>query len=163
MAGVVYHFQQHIGVDWYFWAAGVDAFFVISGFIIWKTTERVTDDPVTWWKARFWRIVPAWRASPRGLSSQSSFPPRSSVGRERRIWLAVCAPCGRRRITRKSRALHILVESVGGRVLLCIPITFDHRLSSHRIGRGFAHRRSGSFCNARGFSHLWSALACIRR
>lgn len=41
-------------------SAGVDIFFVISGFIIWKTTDRVGVSPLAWWRGRLIRIVPLY-------------------------------------------------------------------------------------------------------
>lgn len=43
-----------------FLAAGVDLFFVISGYLIWMTTLRPVASPGEWWKARLIRIVPLY-------------------------------------------------------------------------------------------------------
>ena len=41
-------------------ASGVDVFFVISGFIMWRTTEQRNMDPATFYRHRIWRIVPIY-------------------------------------------------------------------------------------------------------
>lgn len=41
-------------------SAGVDIFFVISGFIIWRTTDKSEISPITWWCGRLIRIVPLY-------------------------------------------------------------------------------------------------------
>lgn len=40
--------------------AGVDVFFVISGFIIWQTTEKPDIRPMIWWRSRLIRIAPMY-------------------------------------------------------------------------------------------------------
>lgn len=41
-------------------SAGVDIFFVISGFIIWRTTDKPGVAPLGWWRGRLIRIVPLY-------------------------------------------------------------------------------------------------------
>lgn len=41
-------------------ASGVDVFFVISGYIMWRTTARPGVRPWPWWRARLIRIVPMY-------------------------------------------------------------------------------------------------------
>ncbi|WP_046111833.1 acyltransferase family protein [Aquincola tertiaricarbonis] len=41
-------------------SAGVDVFFVLSGFIIWLTTQRPGVTPGAWWRARLIRVVPLY-------------------------------------------------------------------------------------------------------
>jgi len=48
------HYAAHFGT------VGVDLFFVISGFIMWTTTERSQRGPVQFWLARIVRIVPLY-------------------------------------------------------------------------------------------------------
>ena len=48
------HYTAHFGT------VGVDLFFVISGFIMWTTTERRERGPVQFWLARIVRIVPLY-------------------------------------------------------------------------------------------------------
>jgi exopolysaccharide production protein ExoZ len=48
------HYAAHFGT------VGVDLFFVISGFIMWTTTERRERAPVQFWLARIVRIVPLY-------------------------------------------------------------------------------------------------------
>ena len=48
------HYAAHFGT------VGVDLFFVISGFIMWTTTERRERGPVQFWLARIVRIVPLY-------------------------------------------------------------------------------------------------------
>lgn len=48
------HYAAHFGT------VGVDLFFVISGFIMWSTTERRPRQPVQFWLARIVRIVPLY-------------------------------------------------------------------------------------------------------
>jgi peptidoglycan/LPS O-acetylase OafA/YrhL len=48
------HYTAHFGT------VGVDLFFVISGFIMWTTTERNPRGPVRFWLARIVRIVPLY-------------------------------------------------------------------------------------------------------
>jgi peptidoglycan/LPS O-acetylase OafA/YrhL len=48
------HYAVHFGT------VGVDLFFVISGFIMWITTERSPRGPVRFWLARIVRIVPLY-------------------------------------------------------------------------------------------------------
>ena len=44
----------------HFGTVGVDLFFVISGFIMWTTTERSDRGPVQFWLARIVRVVPLY-------------------------------------------------------------------------------------------------------
>lgn len=54
-------------------AAGVDLFFVISGYLIWMTTLRPSASPGEWWKARLIRIVPLyWLALLAALAIRSA-------------------------------------------------------------------------------------------
>src|SRR3954463_12772971 len=39
---------------------GVDLFFVISGYIMWVTTENRPTRPLKFWGARIWRVVPLY-------------------------------------------------------------------------------------------------------
>jgi exopolysaccharide production protein ExoZ len=48
------HYAAHFGT------VGVDLFFVISGFIMWTTTETSRRSPVQFWLARIVRIVPLY-------------------------------------------------------------------------------------------------------
>jgi len=48
------HYTAHFGT------VGVDIFFVISGFIMWTTTERRNRGPAAFWLARMVRIVPLY-------------------------------------------------------------------------------------------------------
>jgi exopolysaccharide production protein ExoZ len=48
------HYTAHFGT------VGVDLFFVISGFIMWTTTETSRRSPVQFWLARLVRIVPLY-------------------------------------------------------------------------------------------------------
>jgi peptidoglycan/LPS O-acetylase OafA/YrhL len=48
------HYAAHFGT------VGVDLFFVISGYIMWTTTERRERGPVQFWLARIVRIVPLY-------------------------------------------------------------------------------------------------------
>ncbi len=48
------HYAAHFGT------VGVDLFFVISGFIMWTTTETSRRGPVRFWLARIVRIVPLY-------------------------------------------------------------------------------------------------------
>ena len=48
------HYAAHFGT------VGVDLFFVISGFIMWTTTETSRRGPVQFWLARIVRIVPLY-------------------------------------------------------------------------------------------------------
>lgn len=48
------HYAAHFGT------VGVDLFFVISGFIMWTTTETSRRGPVQFWLARLVRIVPLY-------------------------------------------------------------------------------------------------------
>ena len=48
------HYAAHFGT------VGVDLFFVISGFIMWTTTEDSRRSPVQFWLARIIRIVPLY-------------------------------------------------------------------------------------------------------
>ena len=48
------HYAAHFGT------VGVDLFFVISGFIMWSTTEASHRTPVKFWLARIVRIVPLY-------------------------------------------------------------------------------------------------------
>jgi peptidoglycan/LPS O-acetylase OafA/YrhL len=61
---VVYHAMAMAGVAKYFSAPigdfGIDIFFVISGFIMWVTTERRTTTPGEFWLARVFRIMPLY-------------------------------------------------------------------------------------------------------
>ena len=64
---VVYHAltrtlptATHATFDVGAWAAGVDVFFVISGWIMWTTTAGRSIGPVAFWRARLLRIVPMW-------------------------------------------------------------------------------------------------------
>jgi exopolysaccharide production protein ExoZ len=41
-------------------SAGVDIFFVISGFIMWITTDRTGMKPIEFWRRRIERIVPLY-------------------------------------------------------------------------------------------------------
>ena len=41
-------------------ASGVDVFFVISGFIMWRTTQHKDMHPATFYRHRIWRIVPIY-------------------------------------------------------------------------------------------------------
>jgi exopolysaccharide production protein ExoZ len=50
------HYAAHFGT------VGVDLFFVISGFIMWTTTETRQRSPVQFWLARIVRIVPLYWA-----------------------------------------------------------------------------------------------------
>lgn len=54
MAGVASFFPVPIG------EFGVDIFFVISGFIMWVTTNEKTPDPKAFWLARAFRIFPLY-------------------------------------------------------------------------------------------------------
>jgi peptidoglycan/LPS O-acetylase OafA/YrhL len=48
------HYAAHFGT------VGVDLFFVISGYIMWTTTERRDRGPLAFWLARLVRIVPLY-------------------------------------------------------------------------------------------------------
>jgi exopolysaccharide production protein ExoZ len=48
------HYAAHFGT------VGVDLFFVISGYIMWTTTERRERGPIAFWLARIVRIVPLY-------------------------------------------------------------------------------------------------------
>jgi exopolysaccharide production protein ExoZ len=48
------HYTAHFGT------VGVDLFFVISGFIMWTTTEQSEPAPVRFWLARIVRVVPLY-------------------------------------------------------------------------------------------------------
>ena len=48
------HYATHFGT------VGVDLFFVISGYIMWTTTERRDRGPLAFWLARIVRIVPLY-------------------------------------------------------------------------------------------------------
>jgi len=48
------HYAAHFGT------VGVDLFFVISGYIMWTTTERRERGPLAFWLARIVRIVPIY-------------------------------------------------------------------------------------------------------
>lgn len=41
-------------------SSGVDVFFVVSGFIIWRTTNKPGITPMAWWRSRLIRIVPLY-------------------------------------------------------------------------------------------------------
>ncbi len=45
------------------WAGGVDVFFVVSGFIMWRTTTARPVDTLAFWRARIIRIVPLYWAA----------------------------------------------------------------------------------------------------
>src|SRR3954465_13655560 len=57
-------FQHAMGIPAFvqhgahFGTVGVDLFFVISGFIMWTTTERSERGPVRFWLARIVRVGP---------------------------------------------------------------------------------------------------------
>jgi exopolysaccharide production protein ExoZ len=48
------HYAAHFGT------VGVDLFFVISGYIMWTTSERRDPNPIRFWLARIVRIVPLY-------------------------------------------------------------------------------------------------------
>lgn len=67
LAVVWYHahleLQKIIPVDlpeWFRGSAGVDLFFVISGFIIWVTTHRSSQGAASFWYRRLVRVVPLY-------------------------------------------------------------------------------------------------------
>ncbi len=57
---VVYHIGQIFGHDYLFGAAGVDIFFVISGFIMWMISRKKEATPSIFIKKRLLRIVPLY-------------------------------------------------------------------------------------------------------
>jgi peptidoglycan/LPS O-acetylase OafA/YrhL len=69
----VFHAFQWARLDFYIGAAGVDIFFVISGFIMWRTTEGTDVRPLEFLRRRAVRIAP-------------SLPPHASAPPGRR-WL----------------------------------------------------------------------------
>ena len=58
LAVVLYHLGEKAGHPFKIGAAGVDLFFVISGFIMWMISE--SDRPVPFWAHRAWRIIPMY-------------------------------------------------------------------------------------------------------
>ncbi|MGI4797142.1 MAG: acyltransferase family protein [Janthinobacterium lividum] len=66
LAVVFYHvFSNRVAQDWSsyrnFGIVGVDVFFIISGFIMWRTTSReAIPDPLSFLLRRATRIYPAW-------------------------------------------------------------------------------------------------------
>ena len=58
LAVVMYHLGEKAGQPFKIGAAGVDLFFVISGFIMWMISED--QKPAPFWAQRAWRIIPMY-------------------------------------------------------------------------------------------------------
>ena len=58
LAVVMYHLGEKAGQPFKIGAAGVDLFFVISGFIMWMISED--QKPAPFWAQRTWRIIPMY-------------------------------------------------------------------------------------------------------
>ncbi len=56
----LFHACQWSGLDFAVGAAGVDVFFVISGFVLWSATEARTPSPGGFLAARFGRVAPLY-------------------------------------------------------------------------------------------------------
>ena len=57
---VLYHACQWANAGFAIGAAGVDVFFVISGFVMWTAIQDPALTPMTFLERRFWRVAPAY-------------------------------------------------------------------------------------------------------
>ena len=57
---VLYHACQWANAGFAIGAAGVDVFFVISGFVMWTTIQDENLTPASFLQRRFWRVAPAY-------------------------------------------------------------------------------------------------------
>jgi exopolysaccharide production protein ExoZ len=57
---VIFHAFQWLDDQFWIGAAGVDVFFVISGFIIWRVAAREAQSPASFLWRRFTRVAPAY-------------------------------------------------------------------------------------------------------
>ncbi len=74
---LVFHAGQWARVDFDVGSAGVDVFFVVSGFIMWRTTEQGGVGPREFLRRRAIRIVPLYWAVTLGLVAAAlAFPAR---------------------------------------------------------------------------------------
>jgi exopolysaccharide production protein ExoZ len=72
---VVFHTLQCENDDFWIGAAGVDVFFVISGFIIWTQALRPHAVPASFFWRRFTRVAPAyWLASAAVIALAAAWP-----------------------------------------------------------------------------------------
>ena len=74
---VAFHACQWARIDFDIGSAGVDVFFVISGFIMWRTTEKGGVSPAEFLRRRAIRIVPLYWTVTLGLAAAAlAFPAR---------------------------------------------------------------------------------------
>ncbi|MBC7800657.1 MAG: acyltransferase [Gemmatimonadaceae bacterium] len=77
MAVVVFHVSERIGAPFMAGAAGVDIFFVVSGFIMWVTTAERASTPRSFAANRAIRIIPLYWAVTLGYVALATVAPWS--------------------------------------------------------------------------------------
>ncbi len=86
----LFHACQWSGVDFAVGAAGVDIFFVISGFVLWTAAEGAAITPGAFLKARFTRVAPLyWLATLAVTALALWWPKAMSVAHFEPIHLAL--------------------------------------------------------------------------
>jgi exopolysaccharide production protein ExoZ len=86
LAVVAFHACQWARIDFDIGSAGVDVFFVISGFIMWRTTEGGQVRPLAFLRRRAIRIAPLYWAVTLGLAAAALIVPQRFPDVEPTAW-----------------------------------------------------------------------------
>ena len=77
---VVFHAAERTGAHFAIGAAGVDVFFVVSGFIMWVIASERSPSPSAFLRDRIERIAPLLGVPPRFEAPAQPFPLMSRLG-----------------------------------------------------------------------------------